>query len=64
MTEPPELETPTGRPAGDVPKLRQCLRCSAEFESEWSGERICRRCKSSATWRSGTPHSFSSSGRR
>ena len=37
----------------DVPKLRKCLTCQTQFESEWSGERICKRCKSSAAWKSG-----------
>ncbi len=64
MTDRPALDTPPERPRDDGPKLRQCLRCSAEFESEWSGERICRRCKGSASWRTGSPHSFRSSGHR
>jgi hypothetical protein len=34
-------------------KIRTCLMCRTDFESEWSGERICRRCKASAAWRSG-----------
>lgn len=37
------------------PKLRQCLRCRSTFESAWSGERICSRCKGSHAWRQGTP---------
>lgn len=37
------------------PKTRNCLRCSNEFESEWAGERICSRCKSSTAWQSGMP---------
>ena len=32
---------------------RKCLNCSSMFESEWSGERICKKCKGSSTWRSG-----------
>lgn len=36
-------------------KSRNCLRCGTGFESEWSGERICPRCKGSNTWRSGAP---------
>ena len=43
----------------DVPKIRQCLRCKATFLSDWSGERICLRCKKSSTWRNGArlrPH--------
>lgn len=48
-----------GLPAGQAmpaePKLRNCLRCQTSFESEWSGERICRKCKSTAAWRTGMP---------
>jgi len=32
-------------------KRRSCLCCSGTFESGWAGERICPRCKTSATWR-------------
>src|SRR5581483_4768217 len=34
------------------PKIRPCLVCKTPFQSEWSGERICRRCKSAKIWRS------------
>ncbi len=34
-------------------KTRKCLVCKAEFVSEWAGERICHKCKSSSNWRSG-----------
>ena len=34
------------------PVVRQCLRCAASFESQWIGERICRRCKATQDWRS------------
>jgi hypothetical protein len=34
-------------------KTRTCLSCAETFESAWSGERICRSCKSKASWRSG-----------
>jgi hypothetical protein len=34
-------------------KARLCLVCNSSFASEWVGERICRKCKTSATWRSG-----------
>jgi hypothetical protein len=34
-------------------KTRACLICKKPFESQWAGERICRSCKSTATWRSG-----------
>ncbi len=36
------------------PKLRHCLACRSPFTSAWAGERICPKCKSSSTWRSGT----------
>jgi len=44
----------------DLPKTRQCLRCQVRFESEWSGERICPRCKGSKDWRSGLSQQLSS----
>jgi len=34
-------------------KIRNCLVCKSPFPSAWAGERICRRCKSTSTWRSG-----------
>jgi DnaJ-class molecular chaperone len=37
----------------EVVKSRNCLKCREPFSSEWSGERVCKRCKSSGTWRSG-----------
>lgn len=40
-------------PAPDVAKVRKCLRCRDSFPSQWSGERICARCKSSTAWRNG-----------
>ena len=30
---------------------RKCLMCSQSFDSEWSGERVCKRCKSTDSWR-------------
>jgi hypothetical protein len=33
-------------------KIRKCLICRDTFPSAWSGERVCRRCKSTSTWRS------------
>jgi len=32
-------------------KTRKCLRCQDAFESSWPGERVCKRCKSSDSWR-------------
>lgn len=34
-------------------KVRPCLMCRKPFESEWAGERVCRKCKSTETWRRG-----------
>jgi len=34
-------------------KKRQCLMCRDKFTSAWSGERICKRCRSTAAWREG-----------
>ncbi len=69
MTELPKTDA---RNRGDVedelhrgsPKLRLCLRCQNSFQSEWAGERICARCKSSSAWRSGIPVRASASGKR
>jgi hypothetical protein len=36
-----------------VRKPRRCLMCSESFISEWSGERICNKCRSRAVWRGG-----------
>lgn len=33
-------------------KTRKCLLCREFFPSAWAGERICRKCKSTSTWRS------------
>jgi hypothetical protein len=48
----------------DVPKERRCLRCETSFQSAWSGERICARCKRSDAWRRGEPAHTTTSGRR
>ena len=37
-----------------VAKTRRCLKCREPFESEWSGERVCKHCKSLNSWREGT----------
>ena len=44
------------RPTSDrdyVKKVRKCLKCGQGFESSWSGERVCRSCKSTHVWRDG-----------
>ena len=30
---------------------RKCLKCRAPFESAWSGERVCSKCKNTRAWR-------------
>jgi hypothetical protein len=45
-------DTSTLRPS-DLPRKRKCLMCKEDFQSEWSGERICQKCKKTAAWRSG-----------
>ncbi|HEX9808531.1 MAG TPA: hypothetical protein VGC25_02870 [Alphaproteobacteria bacterium] len=39
-------------------KVRHCLACLLPFESAWAGERICRKCKSSSSWRAGSVPQF------
>ena len=34
------------------PKTRKCLLCRDSFPSAWAGERVCKKCKSTSTWRS------------
>lgn len=34
-------------------KERKCLLCGQSFSSNWAGERVCKRCKSTAAWRQG-----------
>ena len=53
MTNAPKPDTTQDQPAWDVPKVRLCLRCKDSFRSEWSGERVCPRRKSTNAWRSG-----------
>ncbi len=55
MTHSPATDAPRNQPPWDVPKARRCLRCQTKFHSEWSGERICSRCKKSNAWRHGAP---------
>lgn len=39
--------------ASDGPKYRKCLTCRESFQSEWSGQRVCAKCKKKTQWRSG-----------
>jgi hypothetical protein len=36
-----------------IEKVRRCLMCWADFLSQWSGERICAKCRARSAWRSG-----------
>ena len=50
------MKKDTTKPVSDIqytPKRRNCLMCNDSFQSEWAGERICKRCKSNDSWRSG-----------
>ena len=55
MTDSPAKDVLNEEAHRGSPKVRPCLRCQHSFESEWAGERICARCKSSSAWRSGIP---------
>lgn len=34
-------------------KKRKCLSCGDTFDSKWSGDRICRKCKMTEGWHDG-----------
>lgn len=54
MDHDPDLVPPS--PArGDMPAERRCLRCKAVFWSAGFGERVCKRCKAQASWKSAVP---------
>lgn len=53
MNQMPAPDGPEAQSAWDVPKKRPCLRCKSDFASQWSGERVCPRCKTSRAWKSG-----------
>lgn len=50
-----ETVAPDETPQRDTVKDRKCLKCKATFQSEWAGERVCRRCKGTNAWRNGLP---------
>lgn len=55
MTGSPATDEPNDPASRDVPKVRQCLKCNAAFPSNWSGERVCVRCRNSNAWRNSAP---------
>lgn len=64
MAAMPVIEQPDETETRYVAKPRNCLRCSTVFASEWVGERICPRCKTSTAWRTMGPRGFAGSGTR
>ena len=32
---------------------RKCLMCSRDFRSEWAGNRVCKKCRTSSAWKEG-----------
>lgn len=64
MTHPLPTDAPSGQVTDDAARLRQCLKCRAKFRSEWAGERICSRCKSTVVWRRGATLKSQSVGTR
>lgn len=55
MTEPQSTGSLIGQTTKGASRRRKCLRCETSFQSEWAGERVCPRCKSTAGWRAGSP---------
>lgn len=53
LPEAGDLAPVSGSSTLGVRKARQCLKCQTSFQSEWNGERLCRRCKSKSGWRHG-----------
>lgn len=48
----PEYQTkPSSESMVRLPRL--CLNCKGVFDSAWSGERVCPRCKGTTAWRNG-----------
>ena len=49
----PDTETEDYPVVPQVRRERPCLMCGTRFISQWSGERICQKCKSRSNWREG-----------
>jgi Zn finger protein HypA/HybF involved in hydrogenase expression len=56
-------KTPTAEEGDVTLKVRKCLSCQTPFQSAWSGERVCPKCKTSSSWRAGTPRNSTASRR-
>ena len=63
MTGRTGLLAPVTPALRDRPASRTCLRCATAFQSEGFGERVCKRCKAHASWRSWAPEGHAT-GRR
>lgn len=63
MTKLVDQDNGPVRAIDDVPKERLCLRCRTLFSSEGFGERICRRCKASRSWKMGVQPTRALAGR-
>lgn len=37
----------------DDERMRRCLVCGTDFLSSWAGNRVCKRCRATSTWKSG-----------
>lgn len=48
-------DTGLQRALADAPRERTCLRCHTMFWSEGFGQRICKRCKASHSWKNAVP---------
>lgn len=55
MNKPDPADSVVQRAVKDIPRERRCLRCGTQFWSGGFGERICRRCKSTESWRNFSP---------
>jgi len=40
-------------PSSMEQRTRVCLNCREKFQSEWAGNRICKRCRATSIWRQG-----------
>lgn len=52
MNKQKNQDKPEAAPATQT-RTRRCLSCGNSFPSEWAGERVCKKCKSTTTWRTG-----------
>ena len=41
-------------PSNRQNKTRKCLMCGDQFPSDGPGNRVCKNCKTTQTWRDGT----------